>query len=120
MDFTIGQRRGIGVSAPTPLYVTEVRPQAQQVVVGRREDLEVTEVRVRDLNWFLEPDETRFVQLRYNSGPVACEVEEVGGGEWLVHLEEPTQRISAGQSAVFYTGDGERVVGGGVVARREV
>ena len=119
VDFTIGQRRGIGVSAPTPLYVTEVRPQAQQVVVGRREDLEVTEVRVRDLNWFLDPYESCFVQLRYNSGPVSCELEEAGAGEWLVHLEEPTQRISSGQSAVFYTGDGERVVGGGVVARRE-
>ena len=47
VDFTVGQRRGIGVSAPTPLYVTEVRPQTNQVVVGRRPDLEVREVRVR-------------------------------------------------------------------------
>lgn len=117
VDFTIGQRRGIGVSAPSPLYVTEVRPQAQQVVVGRREDLEVTEVRVRDLNWFLDPHECHSVQLRYNSQPVACEVVEDGEGTWLARLEEPTFRVAAGQSAVFYTGDGERVVGGGVVAR---
>src|SRR5918994_1529943 len=47
VDFTVGQRRGIGVSASTPLYVTEVRPQTNQVVVGRRRDLEVREVRVR-------------------------------------------------------------------------
>ena len=45
VDFTVGQRRGIGVSAPTPLYVTEVRPYFGQVVVGREEDLEVREVR---------------------------------------------------------------------------
>lgn len=117
VDFTIGQRRGIGVSAPTPLYVTEVRPQTQQVVVGRQKDLEVTDVRVKDLNWFLDPHECRFVQLRYNSGPVPCEIEDAGDGEWLAHLEEPTARVAPGQSAVFYTGDGERVVGGGVVAR---
>ncbi len=119
VDFTIGQRRGIGVSAPIPLYVTEVHPQAQQVVVGRREDLDVTEVRVRDLNWFLNPAESRFVQLRYNSGPITCEIEATGDGEWIVRLDEPTHRVAPGQSAVFYTGDGERVVGGGVVARRE-
>src|SRR5919106_3792678 len=46
VDFTVGQRRGIGVSAPTPLYVSEVRPHSGQVVVGRRQDLEVCEVRV--------------------------------------------------------------------------
>lgn len=119
VDFTIGQRRGIGVSAPTPLYVTEVRPQAQQVVVGRREELEVSEVLVRDLNWFLDPDECRFVQLRYNSEPVACEIESDGGEGWIARLEEPTFRVAPGQSAVFYTADGERVVGGGVVARLE-
>lgn len=117
VDFTIGQRRGIGVSAPTPLYVTEVRPQAQQVVVGRREELEESEVLVRDLNWFLEPGESSFVQLRYNSQPVPCEITELDEGEWLVRLDEPTFRVAAGQSAVFYTQNGERVVGGGVVAR---
>ncbi|CAN5896257.1 hypothetical protein BH23ACT11_BH23ACT11_01820 [soil metagenome] len=119
VDYTIGQRRGIGVSAPTPLYVTEVRPQTQQVVVGRQEELEVTEVRVKDLNWFLDPDESRSVQLRYNSHPVLCEIEECADGEWLAHLEEPTFRIASGQSAVFYTADGKRVAGGGVVALHE-
>ncbi|MGF1471785.1 MAG: tRNA 2-thiouridine(34) synthase MnmA [Rubrobacteraceae bacterium] len=117
VDFTVGQRKGLGVSAPTPLYVTEVRPQAQQVVVGNREDLEVTEVRVRDLNWFLDPRESGLVQLRYNSQPVPCQAVEAGGGEWIARLEEPTARTAPGQSAVFYTRDGERVVGGGVVAR---
>ena len=120
VDFTVGQRRGIGVSAPTPLYVTEVRPRSNQVVVGRKRDLEVREVRVRGMNWFLEPDDAGFVQVRYNSAPVECEVErgEVEG-EWVARLEQPVAGVAPGQSAVFYTGDGERVVGGGVVARRE-
>jgi tRNA-specific 2-thiouridylase len=118
VDFTVGQRRGIGVSAPTPLYVAEVRPESRQVVVGGRLELEVREVRVRGLNWFLPPEEARAVQVRYNSVPVACEVEASGSGEWVAHLSEPVTGVAPGQSAVFYTGDGGRVVGGGVVSRR--
>jgi tRNA-specific 2-thiouridylase len=118
VDFTVGQRRGIGISAPTPLYVTEVRPKSKQVVVGRRKDLKVKTVRVGDLNRFLPMDEARSVQVRYNSGPVPCLVEKDGEG-WVARLEEPVMGVAAGQSAVFYTKDGERVVAGGVVRRGE-
>ncbi|MGH3146505.1 MAG: tRNA 2-thiouridine(34) synthase MnmA, partial [Rubrobacter sp.] len=118
VDFTVGQRRGIGVSAPTPLYVTEVRPGTDQVVVGKKEDLEVLEVRVRGMNWFLEPADVRSVQVRYNGSPIPCAVEEDVSGEWVARLAEPAVGVAPGQSAVFYAGDGERVVGGGVVARR--
>ncbi|MDQ4003972.1 MAG: tRNA 2-thiouridine(34) synthase MnmA [Actinomycetota bacterium] len=114
VDFTVGQRRGIGVSAQTPLYVTEVRPQKRQIVVGGRGDLEVQEVRVGGLNWFLEPSEAEAVQVRYNSRPVPCEVEGAGD-EVRVRLEEPIVGIAPGQSAVFYKED--LVVGGGVVRR---
>jgi tRNA-specific 2-thiouridylase len=113
VDFTVGQRRGIGVSAPTPLYVTEVRPSQKQVVVGRRKDLEVSEVHVGDLNWFLDFGEADSVQVRYNSAPVSCEIEDRGCGEVRARLEEPVTGVAPGQSAVFYKGD--RVVGGGVV-----
>jgi tRNA-uridine 2-sulfurtransferase len=114
VDFTVGQRRGIGVSAQTPLYVTEVRPQKRQIVVGGRGDLEVQEVRVGGLNWFLEPSEAEAVQVRYNSRPVPCEVEGAGD-EVRVRLEEPIAGVAPGQSAVFYKED--LVVGGGVVRR---
>jgi tRNA-specific 2-thiouridylase len=95
--------------------VTEVRPDQKQVVVGRKKDLEVREVRVGDLNWFLDPSEAESVQVRYNGYPVPCEVESAGGGEWVAHLSEPALGVAPGQSAVFYKGD--RVVGGGVVRR---
>jgi tRNA-specific 2-thiouridylase len=117
VDFTVGQRRGIGVSAPTPLYVTEVRPSTRQVVVGPRRDLEVREIRVRELNWFLAPEQARLVQVRYNGAPTPCEVEE-DGAEWVARFPEPIVGVAPGQSAVFYTGDGQQVVGGGVVSRR--
>jgi tRNA-uridine 2-sulfurtransferase len=113
VDFTVGQRRGIGVSAPTPLYVTEVRPRTKQVVVGRRKDLEVREIRVGNLNWFLLPEEAEAVQVRYNSPPVPCELTDASGEEVRARLEEPVVGVAPGQSAVFYRGD--RVVGGGVV-----
>ena len=118
VDFTVGQRRGLGVSAPTPLYVTEVRPRTGQVVVGKKKDLEVREVRVKGMNWFLNPQESRSVQVRYNGSPVPCVVEEGEGGEWVARLADPVVGLAPGQSAVFYTGGGDRVVGGGVVANR--
>ena len=93
--------------------MTEVRPSSRQVVVGRREDLEVREVRIGGLNWFLDPSESEAVQVRYNSSPVPCEVTETDGGEWVADLAEPVVGVAPGQSAVFYKGD--RVVGGGVV-----
>lgn len=116
VDFTVGQRRGIGVSATAPLYVTEVRPEAKQVVVGRKKDLEVREVRVGGLNWFLDPERAEAVQVRYNGTPVPCEVEEAQNGEWVARLLQPVAGVAPGQSAVFYAG--EKVVGGGVVVRR--
>src|ERR687893_2586946 len=114
VDFTVGQRRGIGVSAPTPLYVAEVKPSTGQVVVGKKKDREVREVGVGGLTRFLPMEEAGAVQVRYNSGPVPCRVEEDGEG-WVARLEEPVMGVAAGQSAVFYTGDGDRVVAGGVV-----
>src|SRR5215212_434472 len=94
VDFTVGQRRGLGVSAPTPLYVTEVRPQTNQVVVGRKKDLEVREVAVRDLNLFLDPGYAACVQVMYNSRPVSCSVEETADGEWIAYLAEPVMGVA--------------------------
>ena len=118
VDFTVGQRRGIGVSASTPLYVTEVRPRTKQIVVGRRKDLEVRELLVGGLNWFLDPSQAETVQVRYNGSPVACEIEDAGDGEVRALLSEPAVGVAPGQSAVFYKGD--RVIGGGVVHRDTV
>ncbi len=115
VDFTVGQRRGIGIAAPTPLYVTEVRPKTGQIVVGKKADLETREVRVGGLNWFLSPETAGSVQIRYNGSPVACEIEHVDGAEVVARLTAPVFGVAPGQSAVFY--DGEKVVGGGVVRR---
>lgn len=120
-NFTVGQRRGIGVSASKPLYVREVMPESRRVVVGDREDLRTTGILVGGANWFLDPEESAFVQIRYNGSPVACSIEaDEREGVWRVVFREPVYAVAPGQSAVFYTSDLDRVVGGGAVMRRTV
>jgi len=114
--YTIGQRRGLGVSSPAPLFVLARRAAENEVVVGRREELEVREVAVRGLvDRGLDDGDGLLVQLRYRSPavPVAA-LERLGAGRVLVRLGEPFSAAAPGQSAVFYRGD--VVVGGGVLA----
>ncbi|WP_119067881.1 tRNA 2-thiouridine(34) synthase MnmA [Rubrobacter indicoceani] len=117
--YTVGQRRGLGVSAPTPLYVREVEPESRRVVVGGKEDLRTDEILVGATNWFLDPGESAFVQIRYNGSAVACSVSETERvGVFRVVFDEPVYAVAPGQSSVFYTDDLDRVVGGGAVLRR--
>jgi len=113
--FTVGQRRGIGVSAAGPLYVLERRAAENEVVVGGRDELAVRTVRVRDvLDRGLGDGDGLEVQLRYRSAPVAVTALERSDGELLVTLGEPFEGLAPGQAAVFYRDD--VVVGGGRVA----
>jgi tRNA-specific 2-thiouridylase len=111
--FTIGQRRGLAVSGPAPLYVLERRAAANEVVVGGAQDLAVTILGVLDLVDRAIGDGSELeVQLRYRSPAVAVErLERLGERAALVHLRRPFSGVAPGQSAVFYRGD--VVVGGG-------
>jgi len=113
--YTVGQRRGLGLSAPQPLYVLERRAAGNVVVVGSREESLRDEVSLHGLVDRGLHDVTGLeVQLRYRSAavPVAGLVRHTRGRA-TVHLEEPFAGIAAGQSAVFYRGD--VVVGGGLI-----
>ena len=116
--YTIGQRRGLGVVAPRPLYVLERRAASNEVVVGGDEELEVGEVYVRDvLDRGLGDGAGLSVQLRYRSAAVpVVRLERRGARGSVVHLERPFAGAAPGQSAVFYRG--EVVVGGAVIAAR--
>jgi hypothetical protein len=70
------------------------------------------------MNWFLNPQEARSVQVRYNGSPVPCVVEEGEGGEWVARLADPVVGWRRASRPSSTRGDGERVVGGGVVAHR--
>jgi tRNA-uridine 2-sulfurtransferase len=119
-EFTVGQRRGLGVAAEHPLFVLERRAATNQVVVGPRERLSTTLVAVEDIDergevWLRSCAETPAeltVQLRYRSQAVpVAGLERVRGGRLRVRLAAPFEAPAAGQAAVFYDGQIVRAVG---------
>jgi tRNA-specific 2-thiouridylase len=114
-NFTVGQRKGLGVATGSPLYVLEIRGDKHQVVVGAREDLLSHTLRAKRINW-IAIDELREpirvcakIRHRHEAGPAL--VEKSGDDEVLVTFDTPQRAITPGQAVVFY--DGDVVVGGG-------
>jgi tRNA-specific 2-thiouridylase len=110
--FTVGQRKGLSVSRPLPLYVAALDAARQRVVVGTHQQASRRVFEIADPSWvFAEPgDELRCeVQVRHRGRPLACTVRD---GEVL--LDEPAVGVAPGQSAVFYRGD--EVLGGARIA----
>jgi tRNA-specific 2-thiouridylase len=113
--FTIGQRRGLRIAAPHPLYVVGLDPEANRVVVGEAPALFCGEFVVDRVNWIpwddpLGPLEV-MAKIRYNSPGVAARVVPEPGGAARVHLNSPQRAVTPGQACVFY--QDELVVGGG-------
>ena len=117
--YTIGQRKGLGIAAPKPLYVVDLDPVRNRVVVGDDADLSRDEFRVERCNWipFAEPPASLEVsaKIRYNHPGTPATVTPQDGGGALVKLHTPQRAITPGQACVFY--DGDVVVGGGWMAR---
>lgn len=116
--YTVGQRRGLGIAAPQPLYVTGIEAQHNTLVVGRRHETFCATFEVERLNW-MRPLPGRVlhttVQIRYRHQPVPAEVCPVASDRARVVLQEPQFAVTPGQAAVFY--DGTTVVGGGWISR---
>jgi tRNA-specific 2-thiouridylase len=115
-NFTVGQRRGIRVSAEEPLYVLETDAVANTVTVGTREELEATSVRVRNATLHRDGAQVDAVRLRYRSRPVPAALSATGTGrhsELEIRLEERFAGVSPGQTAVLLAG--ETVVGHGTI-----
>jgi tRNA-specific 2-thiouridylase len=109
--FTPGQRKGIGVSAATPLYVLESDPTVNTVVVGPRESLARRRVAASG-RLYVDVDRAS-AKLRYRSPAVAARVSSSPGG-FELELDEPAYGVARGQAAVLYEGDA--VVGCGLVS----
>ncbi len=114
--FTVGQRKGLGVAAPEPLYVIGTNPETRQVIVGTERELFRKEMSVGEVNWLSipEPDHPvrASVRIRHQHTPAAANVLAVKGERRAqVVFDEPQKAIAPGQAAVFY--DGELVLGGG-------
>ncbi len=114
-NFTIGQRKGLGVATGSPLYVIEIRGDTRQVVVGDNQQLYSRTLRARGLNWIAVDDlhEPMRVaaRIRNRHQPAAATIEKTDDDELLATFDEPQRAITPGQAAVFY--DGDVVVGGG-------
>jgi tRNA-specific 2-thiouridylase len=122
-QFTVGQRRGLGVSSDRPLYVVRLEPATARVVVGPFEALLRDRVIIREANWLgdepLPAEGVRVeVKLRSTMAPVPANVDIGAGGSAEVRLDEPQAGIAPGQACVFYRED--RLLGGGWIARDEL
>jgi tRNA-specific 2-thiouridylase len=114
-NFTVGQRKGLGVATGSPLYVVQIKNDTRQVVVGKDEELYSRTLRAHRVN-LISTAELRepmrvAVKIRHKHQPAPAIIESAGPDEVIVTFDEPQRAITPGQAAVFY--DGDIVVGGG-------
>ncbi|MGA2848104.1 MAG: tRNA 2-thiouridine(34) synthase MnmA [Terracidiphilus sp.] len=115
-NFTVGQRKGLGVSSPSPLYVLNIDPASHRVTVGADAELATRTLRARNLNWIsilgLTTSMRVRAKIRHRHEPAWATLEPAETpGEVIATFDEPQRAVTPGQSAVFY--DGDEVVGGG-------
>lgn len=117
--YTIGQRKGLGIAARTPLYVIELRPDTREVVVGSNEDLFRTRLLANELHFYddkIPQEEFRCqAKIRYGVRVHDCSVKVGDDGRAVVTFDEPQRAVTTGQSVVFY--DGDLLLGGGTIVR---
>jgi tRNA-specific 2-thiouridylase len=122
IHFTVGQRKGLGLSGNgEPLFVLKLDAAKAQVVVGTRDQLSTRTIALRDVNW-LGGDETAIdcaVKVRSMRPPVAARLVRGPDRTASVELLSPEDAVAPGQACVFYEREGTRVLGGGWIARAE-
>lgn len=115
--YTIGQRKGLGIAFGYPVFVTEIRPETNEVVLGTNEDVFTTELRANHINFMSIPDiegEMEFkAKIRYSDRGSMCRVVRTGPDEIRCTFDTPVRAVTPGQAVVLY--DGEYVAGGGII-----
>lgn len=115
--YTIGQRRGLELAMGRRVFVTRIRPETGQVVLGENEDTFTQQVLCDQVNYMAveELTEARRVvaKIRYNHGGAPCVIEKQPNGRVLCSFDEPVRAATPGQAVVFY--EGEYVLGGGTI-----
>ncbi len=117
IHYTVGQRKGLGLSLGKPVFVLEIRPETNEVVIGDNEDALSNTLRANRINFMsveeLEGEKRVFAKIRYNHKGAWCTVKKSGEDEILCTFEEPQKAITPGQAVVLY--DGDYVFGGGTI-----
>jgi len=118
--YTIGQREGLGISAPHPLYVVRLENKTNRVIVGEKSETFSSSMSVCKINWIalkgLRRERRAGVQIRYRHNPAQARlIPSVNGEDVLVEFDAPQASITPGQVAVFYQND--VVLGGGIIAK---
>lgn len=118
--YTIGQRRGLGISAKESLYVCDICPEENKVILGSNNDLFAKEVYVEDMNWISGSCDTKELRckakIRYRQKETDATVFVIDDEHIKIVFDEPQRAITPGQSAVLY--DGDIVLGGGTIMKR--
>lgn len=119
LHYTIGQRKGLGISYKEPLYVIELDKENNQVIVGIEKELYQKEVYIQDTNWLLsisleEPIEVE-AKVRYRAKEAKAILQKIGANDAKLIFLEPQRAITPGQSVVCYLGD--IVLGGGKIKK---
>ena len=118
--YTIGQRKGLGIAAGGPLYVTEIDADENTVYVGSDEDLYEHSLMATNLNWIStsKPEKTLrcTAKIRYRHVPAAATLTPTGKDRFSLRFDESQRAITPGQSVVIYEGD--MVLGGGIIEKR--
>jgi tRNA-uridine 2-sulfurtransferase len=115
---TVGQRRGLGISAAEPLYVVAIDSEMKQVVVGKKEELSCAGMTVQSVSWIESLEEAAIeaeVQIRYRSPAIPCVIRPNSHAACEVQFKQAFPAVTPGQAAVFYRG--EQVLGGGWIER---
>ncbi len=118
-NYTIGQRKGLNLSSPVPLYVLTKHAPRNTLVVGTKDELGARELVAKDVNWVsgesLSAPFRVEVKIRYTARPLWAEVTPLESGtQARVRFDAPARDVTAGQAAVFYVN--EEVLGGGIIA----
>ena len=120
-SYTIGQRRGLGLYNPSPLYVTAIDPKKNAIIVGEESETYQDELIADQLNWMLIPSLTAplnaYTQIRYRHQPQLATIFPMGNAQKtvLVRFHDPVKSIALGQSVVFYQKN--QILGGGVIEK---
>ena len=117
IHYTVGQRKGLNLAMGHPVFVTAIRPETNEVVVGEAEDVFTDSLYADHLNFMAVPEfqdgQEALAKIRYNHRGTPCVIHPEGADRVRVEFKEPVRAVTPGQAVVFY--DGEYVAGGGTI-----